>query len=89
MIQGGMGGGNTQTGLIFEGQVDLAMFISQQEDYAINEKQEVFFNNKKIARIFKKHKLYDFLKELDINWKECISRKLLPDDSIYVIINNT
>lgn len=47
MIQGGMGGGNTQTGLIFEGQVDLAMFISQQEGYAINEKQEVFFNNKK------------------------------------------
>lgn len=59
-----MGGGNTQTGLIFEGQVDLAMFISQQEDYAINEKQEVFFNNKKIARIFKKHKLYDFFKRI-------------------------
>ena len=30
-----------------------------------------------------------FLKEYSINWKEVISKKLLPDDSIYVIIRNT
>ncbi|EAJ8931715.1 hypothetical protein BV528_08990, partial [Campylobacter coli] len=67
----------------------LATFLSQQNGYTLNEKQEVFFNNEKVARIFKKYKLYEFLEELKINWKECISKKLLPDDSIYVIINNT
>ncbi len=89
MILGGSGGSNTQTGLVFEGKVDLATFLSQQNGYHINESQEVFYNNKKVARIFKKHKLYDFLKEFGINWKSIISKKLLPDDSIYVIINNT
>lgn len=29
------------------------------------------------------------LEEYNINWKEIISKKLLPDDSIYVIIKNT
>jgi len=33
--------------------------------------------------------LYKFLKELKIDWREVISKKLLPDDSIYVIIKNT
>jgi len=33
--------------------------------------------------------LYKFLEELKIDWEEIISKKLLPDDSIYVIIKNT
>lgn len=45
--------------------------------------------NKKVARIFKKHGFYNFLKEIEIDWKKYISKQLLPDDSIYVIINNT
>ncbi len=45
--------------------------------------------NKKVARIFKKHGFYKFLKEIEIDWKKYISKQLLPDDSIYVIINNT
>lgn len=89
MITGGSGGSNTRTRLVFEGKVDLATFLSQQNGYTLNEKQEVFFNNERVTRIFKKYKLYEFLEELKINWKECISKKLLPDDSIYVIINNT
>ncbi|MBK1972855.1 hypothetical protein JG677_02105 [Campylobacter sp. TTU-622] len=89
MILGGNGGANTQTGLVFEGKVDLATFLSQQNGYFINEKQEVFYNNKKIAKIFKKYRLYDFLQELGIDWKNIISKRLLPDDSIFVVINNT
>ncbi|MBZ7930540.1 MULTISPECIES: PD-(D/E)XK nuclease superfamily protein [Campylobacter] len=89
MVLGGIGGANTQTGLIFEGKVDLATFLSQQKDYFVNENQEVFYKNEKIARIFKKYKLYDFLQELGINWKYFISKRLLPDDSIFVVINNT
>lgn len=41
------------------------------------------------ARIFKKHGFYRYLKEIGIDWTKIISKKLLPDDSIYVIINNT
>ena len=31
MIKGGVGGGNTITGLIYEGKVDLSTYLSQQK----------------------------------------------------------
>ncbi|CAD7286561.1 PD-(D/E)XK nuclease superfamily protein [Campylobacter suis] len=89
MIEGGIGGSNTQTGLIFEGKVDLATFLSHQNGYIVNEKQEVFYDNNLVAQIFKKYKFYDFLKNKGVDWENIISKRLLPDDSIYVIINNT
>ena len=42
-----------------------------------------------MARIFKKYAFYDFLEEFGIDWRRIISKRLLPDNSIYVIINNT
>ncbi len=88
MIKNGKGGGNTKTGLVFEGKVDLSTFLSQLPGYRLLG-DLVFYNNEKVARVFKKHGFYDFLKELGIDWEKVISKKLLPDDSIYVIINNT
>lgn len=88
MIKGGIGGGNTRTGLVFEGKVDLATFLSKQPRYKI-ENDIVYYEEQKVARIFKKHGFYKFLKEIEIDWKKYISKQLLPDDSIYVIINNT
>ncbi len=89
MIKGGKGGGNTQTGLIFEGKVDLSTFLSQQSGYRIDESQ-VFYNDSLVARVFKKHSFYNvFLKELEINWEQILSKRLFPDDCIFVIINNT
>ncbi|AQW81902.1 hypothetical protein CPIN17260_1627 [Campylobacter pinnipediorum subsp. pinnipediorum] len=89
MIEGGIGGGNTRTGLIFEGKVDLATFLSNQPGYKVTENFDVFYNDEIVGRIFKKHSFYKFLEENNVNWKNIISKKLLPDDSIYVIINNT
>lgn len=98
MIKGGIGGANTQTGARFEGKTDLATFLSEQNGYSVVEINEpkfkdkqhnVFFDDKLIARIFKKHALYRFLDEQEVDWKNIISKKLLPDDSIYVILNNT
>lgn len=89
MIEGGVGGTNTQTGLIFEEKVDLATFLSNQNGYSVNENLEVFYNNKLIAQIFKKNKFYEFLEKKGVNWTNIISKKLLPDDSIYVFTNNT
>ena len=88
MIKGGKGGGNTRTGLVFEGKVDLSTFLSKIPGYKIDN-GIVYYHSRKVARIFKKYKLYDFLAELEINWEKIISSRLLPDDSIYVLINNT
>ncbi|MBQ9638425.1 MAG: hypothetical protein IJV22_02585 [Bacteroidales bacterium] len=88
MIAGGKGGGNTITGLIYEGKVDLATFLNNQEDYSVDD-SKVYYRGKLIARLFKKHKLYKYLEENGVDWTKHLSKKLLPDDCIYVIINNT
>ena len=37
MIKNGKGGGNTKTGLIFEGETDLATFLSKQPSYSVDD----------------------------------------------------
>lgn len=89
MITGGTGGANTLTGLFFEGKVDLKTFLSQQRGYKVMD-CHVFYLDEEVGQIFKKHELYSqFLDSRGIDWKNCISAKLLPDNGIYVIINNT
>ncbi len=84
----GVGGANTGTGLIFEGTTDLTTFLNAQIGYEVKD-GIVFFENLEIARIFKKHGFYKFLEQQKVGWKNIISKKLLPDDSIFVIIKNT
>lgn len=48
-----------------------------------------FYNDDLVGQIFKKHAFYKFLESRSIKWQDYISKRLLPDDSIYVIINNT
>ena len=88
MKQNGIGGANTKTGLIFEGKTDLKTFLNQQKNYFVDDNNEVFYNGESVAFIFKKYGLYKFF-ERGINWTDYWSKRLLPDDSIYVIINNT
>lgn len=89
MKLGGIGGGNTKTGLIFEGQTDLATFLNKQKNYFVNKENEVFYNNESVGFILKKNSLYKFLESNNVNYKDYLSKKLLPDDSIFVIIKNT
>ena len=88
MKTGGVGGANTKTGLIFEGKTDILTFLAKQKDYSVGE-NIVFFKGKEIARTYKKYAFYSFLEENGIEWKQIVSKRLLPDDSIYVIIKNT
>lgn len=88
MIKGGKGGGNTKTGLVFEGKTDLASFLNEQPGYFVNN-GEVFYHDNKVAHIFKKYGFYKYLEEVGVQWNKIISKRLLPDDSIYVIANNT
>lgn len=88
MIKDGKGGGNTRTGLIFEGKTDLRTFLASQDGYVVDN-DIVYYQNKKVAEVFKKHGFYRFLESIDVDWRSILSKQLLPDDSIYVIINNT
>jgi len=88
MIKDGIGGANTKTGLAFEGKTDLATFLSKQNGYIVND-DKVYYNDEYVARIFKKYSFYSFLEEINIDWESIVSKRLLPDDSIFVIIKNT
>lgn len=88
MKKNGVGGANTRTGLEFEGKTDLGEFLSLQKGYEVKN-DIVTFKGKEIARILKQHKFYKFLEENGVDWKEILSKRLLPDVSIFVIIKNT
>jgi hypothetical protein len=49
----------------------------------------IYYNGELVAESFKKHELYRYLDSLGIKWENILSKKLLPDDAIYVISNNT
>ena len=88
MIKNGKGGGNTRTGLVFEGKTDLATFLNTQPHYRVIE-HDVYYDDEKVAEVYKKHAFYNiFLKPLDIDWTQYISKRLLADDSIFVLLNN-
>lgn len=105
MIKNGKGGGNTKIGLILEGKTDLGTFLSQQKGYSVNTVSDivifngkntkisirtVYYNGEKVAELYKKHEFYSsFLKKPNIDWTQYISKRLFPDESIFVIIKNT
>lgn len=88
MKQGGFGGANTKTGLYFEGKVDFLTFIKKQKNYTVRG-NEIFYNKENVAFSFKKNGLYKYLEKKGIDYKKFISKKLLPDDAVFVIVNNT
>lgn len=94
MKKGGKGGGKTVTGLNFEKKVDLKDLLINIKGYTIKEMKgkagsEVFFKNKLVARCFKKYEFYKFLEENNIEWQKIISKRLVPDDALYVIVRET
>jgi hypothetical protein len=88
MKLGGIGGANTKTGLYFEGKVDFLTFIKRQKNYTIKG-NEIFYNRESVAFSFKKNGLYEYLKKKGIDYKKFISKRLLPDDAVFVLVNNT
>lgn len=93
MKENGIGGANTKTGLIFEGKTDLQTFLCNQEGYSCNPNKlgwiDVLYNDEQVASVFKKNALYKFLNYRKVDYASILSKKLLPDDSIYVVVNNT
>lgn len=94
MIVGGKGGANTLTGLTFEKEVDFQYLLSLVKGYELKPLADkaglgVYFENELVARCFRKHDFYRYLDESDVDWKSLISKKLLPDDALLVIVRET
>ena len=89
MIKGGLGGGKTISGLKFETRSDLRSAFTNFPDYTSDD-GELFYKGKVVARLYKKFDFYKkFLKSNNISHEEIISKRLLPDESIFIIANKT
>jgi hypothetical protein len=92
MIRGGIGGGNTITGLNFEKETDIRHIFSSMPGYALKQTKmgwNILYKGKEVGQSYRKHDLYRFFDEKRLSWKSVISKKLLPDDALYIIANNT
>ena len=94
MKEKGFGGANTLTGLNFERHVDFQELLALQPGYEIKPitgkaGMGVYFKGQLVARSFRKNAFYTFLEENDIDWKPILSKKLLPDDALLVIVRET
>jgi hypothetical protein len=94
MKKGGSGGGSTLTGLNFEQKVDLHKILSSIPGYSLKKSAtragiDVYFENNIVARCFRKYEFYKFLEENQVDWRQIISKRLLPDDAMLVIVRET
>lgn len=94
MIEGGIGGSLTLTGLNFEREVDFQTLLAAKPGYEIKPVPRkagrgVFYKGQLVARCFRKHDFYEYLKENRIDWKKVMTKKLLPDDALLVIVRET
>lgn len=94
MKTGGIGGANTKTGLKFEQESDFLELLDAIPGYTVRPVtgqagQAVYFKGSLVARCFKKHAFYGFLEEHGVDWRPLISKKLLPDDALLVIVRDT
>lgn len=88
MKKGGIGGANTRTGIIFEGRVDLVKRFEELNGYEVK-RNIIFYRGQEVAHYFKKRSLYTFLETQDVDYKNYISKRLEPDNALYVIKDNT
>lgn len=88
MIRKGIGGANTLTGLKFEKRINILDFLSNQKGYSVKN-SIIFFEGKEVAQSYAKNELYKYLESRGVDYKKILSKRLLPDEAIYVIVNNT
>ena len=94
MKEGGTGGARTFTGLRFEERIDLLAALRLVDGYSVEPElgragQRLLFQGQPLARCFKKHTFYEFLREKNVDWRQRISKQLLPDDAILVLHSQT
>jgi len=79
------GGANTNNnGLAFEGRTDLLASLINHPDFEVIE-NKVYRKGKIVAQYFEKHNLYSkFLLPKGIDYRNILSKKLLPDGALLV-----
>lgn len=88
MRKDGKGGANTKTGAVFEVKSILQAAIKNLPDYEVRQAKigvAILYKRSVVAHSYKQHDLYKFLESQNVNYKEYISAKLLPDDAIIVV----
>ncbi len=88
MINKGFGGANTLTGLKFEKAKDVISLLKKTPGYSVKG-NVIFYMKKEVAQSYKKYDLYRYLKSKGIDWESHLSKRLVPDEALYVIVNNT
>ncbi len=88
MIEKGIGGGNTITGLNFEKERDILHLLKTKKGYEVKG-DVIFYEGKEVAHSYRKNALYKFLESKKVDYRKILSKKLLPDEALYVIVNNT
>ena len=88
MIKKGKGGGSTNTGLNFEKRADMLSILKSAKGYSVKG-STIFYDGKEVAISYRKHGLYKYLESKGVDYSKIISKKLLPDEALYVIVNNT
>ena len=93
MKKDGEGGGSTVTGLRFEEKVNFLTLIQEIPGYSVRPSlsagADILFGGQKVAACFRKHEFYRFLENRGVRWQDHISKRLLPDDAILVILRET
>lgn len=93
MKEGGKGGANTITGIRFEKDVSLASRFRALPGYEVADSESaglyVRYEGCIVARMFQEHEFYRFLEEEGVEWRSLISRQLLPDDALLVVVRDT
>ena len=84
MKLGGGDGANTKTGRVFERTVDLRTSLLSKAHFKVLG-NEVMYKGEPIGLLFSGHTLYsDFFESYGISWRTVLSRKLLPDEALYL-----
>lgn len=81
MILGGVGGGSTTTGNVFEKSSNIFKSLSQRNEFD-KKNGKLLFENEVIAEEYNQHNFYTYLTNKGIDWKKIVSKKLLPDNAI-------
>ena len=93
MKKGGVGGANTKTGLIFEKRVSLRELFQSLPGYSVQQFDGagllLYYDDDLVARMFEKHAFYKFLTEEGVDWQSILSKRLLPDDALLVVVRET
>ena len=80
--------------LKFEQKTDFQQLIAAIPGYSVKKVSGkagmgVFFEEKLVARCFRKYDFYEFLAESKVDWRQVLSKELLPYDALLVIVRET